>query len=282
MRIRLWGDYCNDCAVGYAGDNCDECAVGYFSYPNCRLEHGFVSITAGSFWMGSPQSDTCPAGYPGVCVNEPGNDSYEVLHEVTLTYDFEMSRYEITEAQFEGLMGWNAMDTYDTECVYGCGDDLPIQYISWYDALAYANEMSLAEGLTACYVLSDVECENGGAVGSDYMNCFDDDATFGGLSLPRLPWRVTQQSRRIAKATACLPRQNGSLRSVAGVSIQPFIPAKGMMEPSRISVKIRIPVWIRTWKKSAGIITTTRLMAPCPLGPSRLAARLRMPLACMT
>jgi len=175
------GDYCASCAVGYVGDNCDECDAGYVNYPNCRLEHGFIPITAGTFWMGSPQSSTCPVGYPGVCVDELGNNSSEVLHEVTLTYDFEMSRYEITEAQFEGVMGWNAIDMYDPDCNYGCNDDHPMQYISWYDTLAYANELSLDAGFTACYVLSNVGCENGGNVGSDYMNCFDSDATFGGI-----------------------------------------------------------------------------------------------------
>jgi len=142
---------------------------------------GFVPITAGSFWMGSPQSSTCPEGYPGVCEDELGNDSDEVLHEVILTYDFEMSRYEITEAEFEGLMGWNAMDTYDSDCTYGCGDDHPMQYISWLDTLAYANQLSLDAGLTVCYVLSNVACVNGGNVGSDYMNCFDSDTTYGGI-----------------------------------------------------------------------------------------------------
>ncbi len=142
---------------------------------------GFVPITAGSFWMGSPQSSTCPAGYPGVCEDELGNYSDEVLHEVTLTYDFELSRYEITEAEFEGLMGWNAMDTWDSDCTYGCGDDHPMKYISWYDTLAYANQLSLDQGLTPCYVLSNVGCEYGGNVGTDYMECFDGDATYGGI-----------------------------------------------------------------------------------------------------
>ncbi len=170
------------CEDGYTGDYCDACADGYTGYPDCQRDTtpGFVSITAGSFWMGSPDG-TCPAGYPGVCEDELGNDSDEVLHEVTLTYDFEMSRYEITEAEFEGLMGWNAMDTWDSDCTYGCGDDHPMKYISWYDTLAYANQLSLDQGLTPCYELSNVGCEYGGSVGSDYMDCFDDDATYGGI-----------------------------------------------------------------------------------------------------
>ncbi len=170
------------CTTGYTGDYCDACTDNYSGYPDCQrvTTPGFLFIEAGSFWMGSP-AGTCPEGYPGSCTSELGRNSNETLHYVTLTYDFEMSRYEITEAQFEGLMGWNAMDTYDSDCSNGCGDDHPMKYISWYDTLAYANQLSLDAGLTACYVLSNVGCENGGNVGTDYMDCFDSDATYGGI-----------------------------------------------------------------------------------------------------
>ena len=49
-------DVC-DCDEGYAGDYCDTCAEGYLLYPDCRSS--FVTVVAGSFWMGSP------AGCPG-------------------------------------------------------------------------------------------------------------------------------------------------------------------------------------------------------------------------
>ena len=89
----------------------------------------FLSVPVRSGW-GSPDG-TCPEGYPGSCTSELGRYSdRETLHYVQLTYDFELSRYEITEAEFEGLMGWNPMDTYDSDCTYGCGDDHPMKYLS--------------------------------------------------------------------------------------------------------------------------------------------------------
>jgi len=173
-------DFCT-CETGYTGDYCEDCAEGYIGYPNCIPEPGFVPIKVGNFWMGSPEECPGPVGYPGDCTREKGRDSDEVLHKVYLTYDFQMSRYETTEIQFEKLMGWNPIDTYDSDCAYGCGDNHPVKYISWYDTLAYANQLSLDEGLTPCYVLTNVVCENDGSVGSDYMNCFDEDSTYGGI-----------------------------------------------------------------------------------------------------
>jgi len=180
------------CETGFAGDYCDECALGYAGYPDCdqNTTPGFVPIYAGTFWMGAPRSSSCPEGYPGICEEERGNGDYERLHEVTLTYDFEMSRYEITEAEFRGLMGWNPMEAYDPNCMYGCGGDHPAGYLSWYDVLAYANQLSWDAGLTACYVFSDVGCKNGETfgpdssdyVGFDYMECFDGVAPYGGIA----------------------------------------------------------------------------------------------------
>ncbi len=48
--------------------------------------------------MGSPDGN-CPAGYPGDCVVEPGRRDNEELHEVTLTYDFEIGSHETCRAK---------------------------------------------------------------------------------------------------------------------------------------------------------------------------------------
>ncbi len=206
------------CDNAFMTEDCGACLDGYEGYPDCEPEAvdgdededeelsdeteedveieptpDFVPITAGTFWMGSPDGD-CPAGYPGNCIDEPGRYSYEELHEVTLTYDFELQAYEVTEVDFETVMSWNPVDTHDSDCTYGCGDDHPVKYVSWYDVLAYANELSLDSGLTPCYVFSSVTCEEGGSVGADYMQCMNptqqgiDSATVtlsGGASKPQ-------------------------------------------------------------------------------------------------
>ena len=192
---------CN-CNTGYDGGDCSVCAEGYIGYPNCIPEavdgdeeeaeteedaevdttSGFVPITAGTFWMGSPDGD-CPAGYPGDCIDEPGRYTDEELHEVTLTYDFELQAHEVTQAEFAGVMSWNPVDTHNSDCRYGCGEDHPVKHVSWYDALVYANELSLDEGLTPCYTFSNVVCEDSSTQNSSYMACMNstqkgiDDAT---------------------------------------------------------------------------------------------------------
>jgi formylglycine-generating enzyme required for sulfatase activity len=52
---------------------------------------GKVRITAGTFAMGSPTT-------------EPGRDSYETQHMVTLTQDFCISKYETTNAQYAAFL----------------------------------------------------------------------------------------------------------------------------------------------------------------------------------
>ena len=51
-------------------------------------------IPAGTFTMGSPG-------------NEPGRDSGEVQHQVTLTHAMYVSKYEVTQSEWQAVMGWN-------------------------------------------------------------------------------------------------------------------------------------------------------------------------------
>jgi len=95
---------------------------------------GTVLIPAGTFQMGSPE-------------NEPFRFSYETLHQVTLTRDFLMQTTEVTQAQWQARMGNNpSRFTGDTS--------RPVERVSWYDAIAYANALSVADGLPVAYNLS--------------------------------------------------------------------------------------------------------------------------------
>jgi formylglycine-generating enzyme required for sulfatase activity len=89
----------------------------------------------------------------------------EKQHLVTLTIDFAMGRYEVTQGEFESLTGWepsgmpwDEFGANGTDCTYGCGDDYPVYFLGWYEALAYANERSASENLAPCYLLSKIVC----------------------------------------------------------------------------------------------------------------------------
>ena len=145
----------------------------------------WITIKAGSFWMGTPDG-SCPTDYPGgaSCISELGCYIDEDLHYVTLTQNFELMKTEVTQAEFTALMGWNPSGFGPNGTETACGESCPVETVSWYDAVAFANALSLNLGIMPCYLLTNVNCLSGTspAVGTDYMSCFDEDTTsFGGI-----------------------------------------------------------------------------------------------------
>ncbi len=67
--------------------------------------------------------------------------------------EFRMSKYEITRAQWTAVTGW--ADPSNTG--YSSGVNDPVQQVSWYDAIAFCNKLSLLEGLTPVYTVSGVD-----------------------------------------------------------------------------------------------------------------------------
>jgi len=66
---------------------------------------------------------------------------------------FRMSEFEITRAQWVGVTGW--ADPSDPGYSSGMSD--PVQQVSWYDAVAFCNRLSLREGLTPVYTIAGVD-----------------------------------------------------------------------------------------------------------------------------
>ena len=112
--------------------------VAEHSYTSGICECGMremVLIPAGTFQMGS----------------EKVYDSNKPVHEVTITKDFYMGKYEVTQAEYEKYCSYGSSSPSST---YGYGDNYPAYYVCWYDALVYCNKRSIAEGLTPCYSIS--------------------------------------------------------------------------------------------------------------------------------
>ena len=55
-------------------------------------------------------------------------------------------RTELTHAQWRAVMGDERRPNFR-----GCGDDCPMENVSWYDAIEFVNALSDAEGLNRCY-----------------------------------------------------------------------------------------------------------------------------------
>ena len=66
---------------------------------------------------------------------------------------FQIGIHEVTQAQFEAVMGYNPVLNYPPPQWpdYGTGPDFPVYYVSWFDAIAYCNIRSMQEGLIPCY-----------------------------------------------------------------------------------------------------------------------------------
>jgi len=100
------------------------------------VPEGWVLVEPGTFTMGAP-------------VSEPGRDADEAQHRVTLTRPFLMKATEVTQGEFEALMGVNPSR------IGSCGASCPVENVSWLDAVAYVNALSLKDGLPTCYELGD-------------------------------------------------------------------------------------------------------------------------------
>lgn len=87
------------------------------SQPAASVKNGIgmelVLLPAGSFLMGSTNAEA----------NE------KPVHQVTINYSFYMGKYEVTQAQWQAVMGSNPS--------YFKGDNLPVETVSWDDAIAF-------------------------------------------------------------------------------------------------------------------------------------------------
>ncbi|MFT7521732.1 MAG: sulfatase activating formylglycine-generating enzyme [Kiritimatiellia bacterium] len=67
--------------------------------------------------------------------------------QITLTRPFWMQHTEVSQADWAALVPRNPSTTQDPAH--------PVERVSWYDAMFYANELSAQEGLTECFDLSE-------------------------------------------------------------------------------------------------------------------------------
>jgi len=92
-------------------------------------EYPMEFIPAGSFRMGD--------------ITGTGHRDETPVHEVLITRAFMMSRTQVTMKQYRVVMGCNPSRFR--------GPDMPVEQVSWYDAVKFCNELSRLEGLDPCY-----------------------------------------------------------------------------------------------------------------------------------
>ena len=139
------------------------CLLMVFSTTQCSRERepstppstppaGFELIPSGSFTMGSP-------------ADEPGRSDDEEQHRVTISRDFWLQSTEVTQGEWLELMG--SSPSYYSEC----GENCPVERVSWWDAVSYCNALSRREGLEECYELRGCSGVVGGGCASGERFC---------------------------------------------------------------------------------------------------------------
>jgi len=133
--------------------------VGWFPpiVDESDCSNGYCLIPAGTFQMGSPDSESDRQGDEGP------------VHSVTITRSFLMRQTEVTQLEWKSLMGNNP------SYFRSCGDRCPVEGVNWYDAVSYANALSKAEGFETCYTIENCS----GTAGNDLDDC---TVTFKGVS----------------------------------------------------------------------------------------------------
>jgi len=117
-----------------------------------------VRVPGGSFQMGNPGPSISSLDYE------------KPVHTVTLT-EFYMGKYEVTQAQWQAVMGKTMKEWIDYVMTFedmdggihlpemwvydlGIGDNYPVYFVPWYFAVVFCNKLSIMEGLTPVYSIS--------------------------------------------------------------------------------------------------------------------------------
>ena len=115
----------------------------------------FVYIKPGTFVMGSPSG-------------ERGREWDEEAHTVHLTKGFYMAITEITQGQYEIVMGKNPSASKN------CGNNCPVETVSWEDCQAFLDKLNRMEHTTLYRLPTEAEWEYVCRSGSQLPFCVGD------------------------------------------------------------------------------------------------------------
>jgi formylglycine-generating enzyme required for sulfatase activity len=117
----------------------------------------FVYIPPGSFMMGSPSG-------------EAKRDKDETQHRVTLTRGYYMQTTEVTQGQWERVMGSNPSHFKN------CGDNCPVEKVSWEDCQQFIRKLNGMEETRKYRLPTEAEWEYAARSGTTGAYAGDLDA----------------------------------------------------------------------------------------------------------
>jgi formylglycine-generating enzyme required for sulfatase activity len=131
----------------------------------------FVPIPAGSFMMGSPDGDPEARGFE------------KPQHRVTIGRSFHIGRFEVTQAQWEAVMGSNPYTADRSNPFYrlpGMAERITRPThpatVSWNDAQAFIARLNEVEGGNRYRLPTEAEWEYAARAGTTTTYSFGDDA----------------------------------------------------------------------------------------------------------
>jgi len=107
----------------------------------------FVLIPAGAFMRGSPEK-------------EPDRSSNEKQYKVKISKPFYMQTTEVTQGQWQKVMGNNPSEFKN------CGDDCPVEQVSWNDAQEFIKKLNKIEGTNKYRLPTEAEWEYAARAGT--------------------------------------------------------------------------------------------------------------------
>ena len=126
----------------------------------------FVLIPAGEFMMGSSDADVRAA------LQDDSNSMKEVMkseqpqHLVKITQPFYMESHEVTQEQYQHVMGINPSafsktGSKKTNVLGKNTDRFPVESVSWFNAVEFCIKLSGLENRSPCYRLTNIKRSSG-------------------------------------------------------------------------------------------------------------------------
>lgn len=163
MIYCLWKTSCIFLAVSafaFAGENSNENTPKEMTFDlSNRTKLEMVWVEAGDFIMGSPES-------------EQGREMNETQHKVIINKGFWISKYEITQGQWESVMN---TQPWDGQVFVVKDPDYPAVYISWNDAQEFVYTLNESEDKVVYRLPTEAEWEYACRAGTQTAYSFGDD-----------------------------------------------------------------------------------------------------------
>ena len=123
-------------------------------------------IPAGEFLMGSSDADVASALKADSNLKDENLKDERPQHRVKISRAFYAGVYEVTQGEYKSVIGRNpsyfSASGGGSDSISGQNTDrLPVETVSWYDAVEFCNRLSSRDDLSPYYTMTSVEREEG-------------------------------------------------------------------------------------------------------------------------